>query len=194
MASLLATLLVGCTGDHPNDSHNPLPRDGRPLSSRLPDPRDKRHLSIRLPDGPQVSFVAPRGWHIIQQPERTQNFTYVLARVGTREEPCLSVSCNKARVDHGTNQETLQADRLRGYRSDPSPFSDAGMEQDSVDYSADQDSVFVNYYVGVDGEKLIAIIPEEGFTTEVALEAQSREDITSNRPVFLAVLHSLHTR
>ena len=201
--SLLAALLVGCASRHAEDSSHLLPSvvvksDDRSRpgdhtdDSGHPLPRDKRHLSIRLPDGPQVIFVVPAGWYIIQQPERTQNFIYVLARVGSREEPHIWVSCDKARVVHDTNQETLQADRLHGYRS--GPFGYAGMEQDSTQNSADGNFVFVNYYVGADGEKLVAIIPEKGLKTEVFLEAQSREDITANRPAFLAVLHSLHTR
>ena len=85
----------------------------------------------------------------------------------------------------------MQSDRLRAYRSGS---DDVGMEQDGLEHSADEDFVLAYGYVEVDGAKLRAMIPEKGFTMEAALEAQSCEDTTSNRPAFLAVLHSLHTR
>ena len=176
---LLAAALVGCADRTDTITGQPLPHD-------------TKNLSIHLPGKPPVRFVAPSGWRIAQQPERTQNFTYVLSHDGKFEEPFLTVSCDKAAVTPDTDQIAWHEARLRALRADP--FGDAGLEQRQEEHDADNDSVLIYYYIAVDGERLSAMIPEEGYTTEVRLEAQSPADIVANEPAFLAVLHSLHTR
>ena len=89
-------------------------------------PHDPKNLYIHLPGKPPVRFVAPSGWRIVQQPERTQNFTYTFSRDGSFEEPLLSVSCAKASVTPDTDQIAWHEARLRAYRANP--FGDAGLE------------------------------------------------------------------
>jgi hypothetical protein len=171
---VIAVALAGCA------SHT---------DARHPIPRYQRHLSITFPGKSPVTFVAPWGWHIIQQPERTQNFTFVLSRTGA-QEPSLMVSCDKP-MGTADYDEALQVQLLKVVRRHgDSRWSNVGFIQDSSQNLADGRQALVYHWVGNDGEQLIALIPEDGFVTEIALFAQSSEDIVANKRAFVALLTS----
>jgi hypothetical protein len=160
-----------------------------------PLPRDQRNLSIAIPGKSPIRFVAPLGWHIIQQPEREQNFTYVLSRKwGSFEQPTLVVWCEKAPVSTNFEQGELQWENLRRSRGhgECGSAEEAGFTQDSWPHTADGRDAWVYHYVGSNKQELRAIIPENGFTTTMALWAQTPEDIVANRRAFLALVRSYH--
>ncbi|MDQ3622386.1 MAG: hypothetical protein M3463_07860 [Verrucomicrobiota bacterium] len=167
--------LTGCA-NHTDLQHQPLPRD-------------QRHLSIVVPDRGRVSFMLPPGWHVVQRPSGG-NPGYVL-----KKEPLgdvsLSVFCHKAAVTPDTDANQLANKKLDGLRD---PFGSAGCEQIESEETGDGKMALIYLYVA-DGEELCAIIPDKGFWTEVTLHTiQSIQDLAANRPAFLALLHSLHTR